>query len=79
MPDTEKHIAQIVAERIRQKIERNPFPIYGGKKMISVTVSVGVTGYHAGHTTADALMKKADEALYKAKKDGRNRVVADAA
>ena len=79
MPDTEKNIAQLVAERIRQKIERNPFAIYGGKKMISVTVSVGVTGYRSGHTTADSLMKKADEALYKAKKEGRNRVVADAA
>jgi two-component system, cell cycle response regulator len=79
MPDTEPHIAQIVAERIRMKVERQPFPIYGGKKAISVTVSIGVSGFRAGHTTADALLKRADEALYRAKKDGRNRVIADAA
>jgi two-component system, cell cycle response regulator len=61
------------------RVERQPFPIYSGKKAISVTVSVGVSGFRAGHTTADALLKRADEALYRAKKDGRNRVIADAA
>jgi two-component system, cell cycle response regulator len=79
MPETEPQVAQLVAERIRMRVERQPFPIYGGKKSISVTVSVGVSGYRAGHTTADALMKRADEALYRAKRDGRNRVIADAA
>ncbi len=79
MPETEPHVAQIVAERIRMRVERQPFPIYGGKKLISVTVSVGVSGFRSGHTTADALLKRADEALYRAKRDGRNRVIADAA
>jgi two-component system, cell cycle response regulator len=79
MPETEPQVAQLVAERIRMRVERQPFPIYGGKKSISVTVSVGVSGYRSGHTTADALMKRADEALYRAKRDGRNRVIADAA
>ncbi|MGL4634492.1 MAG: PleD family two-component system response regulator [Beijerinckiaceae bacterium] len=79
LPETETHIAALVADRIRTKVENKPFPIYGGKKYISVTVSIGVSGYKSGHTTADALMKRADEALYKAKKEGRNRVVAAAA
>jgi two-component system, cell cycle response regulator len=79
LPETEPHIARIVAERIRVKIERQPFPIYGGKKYINITASVGVAGYQTGSTTADALMKKADEALYKAKREGRNRVMDAAA
>jgi two-component system, cell cycle response regulator len=79
MPETEPHIAQLVAERIRVKIERNPFPIYGGKKAITITSSIGVTGYREGPITAESLIKRADEALYRAKKEGRNRVVADAA
>jgi two-component system, cell cycle response regulator len=79
MPETEPAVAQRVAERIRQKVERNPFPIFKGKKAISVTVSIGVAGHVSGHTTADSLMKKADEALYRAKKEGRNRVIANAA
>jgi two-component system, cell cycle response regulator len=79
MPETEPHIAQLVAERIRFKIERNPFPIYGGKKAITVTASIGVTGCKEGPTTSEGLIKRADEALYRAKKEGRNRVVSDAA
>ncbi|MCA3585646.1 MAG: PleD family two-component system response regulator [Methylocystis sp.] len=79
LPDTEQHVAQIIAERIRQKVERQPFPIHGGKRSIPVTVSIGVAGARAGRTTSDALLKRADEALYRAKRDGRNKVVADAA
>jgi two-component system, cell cycle response regulator len=79
MPETEPHIAQLVAERIRIKIERTPFPIYGGKKAITITSSIGVTGYRDGPITAESLIKRADEALYRAKKEGRNRVIADAA
>jgi len=79
MPETEPQVAQLVAERIRQKVERVPFPIYGGKKSLAITVSVGVAGFRAGQTTADAILKRADEALYRAKREGRNRVVAAAA
>jgi two-component system cell cycle response regulator len=79
MPDTEPEVAHLVAERIRQRIEKTPFPVYGGKRGISVTVSIGVSAHRAGHTTADALLKRADEALYRAKREGRNRVVAAAA
>jgi two-component system, cell cycle response regulator len=79
MPETEPHVAAMVAERIRTKIEKQPFAIYGGKKYISVTVSIGVSGYMMGHTTAEAMLKRADEALYCAKRDGRNRVIQAAA
>jgi two-component system, cell cycle response regulator len=79
MPETERPIAATVAERIRRAVELKPFTISGGKQLISVTVSIGVTGFMNGHTTADAMLKRADEALYRAKRDGRNRVISDAA
>ena len=79
MPDTEPHVAELVAERIRQRVERVPFPINGGRKSIGVTVSVGVAGCRGGPTTAESMLKRADEALYRAKREGRNRVIAAAA
>jgi two-component system, cell cycle response regulator len=79
LPDTEPDIAGKVAERIRGKIEKKPFPINQGRRVIDVTASIGVAGFLYGHTTADAMMKRADEALYKAKRDGRNRVIQAAA
>jgi two-component system, cell cycle response regulator len=79
MPDTMPEIAFKVAERIRQKVEKQPFKINAGKRYLNVTVSIGVTGFTHGHTTGDAIMKRADEALYRAKREGRNRVVQTAA
>jgi two-component system cell cycle response regulator len=79
MPETEPRIAAIVAERIRGKVEKQPFSINGGKRYLNVTVSVGVAGFVHGHTTADAMLKRADDALYRAKRDGRNRVIEAAA
>ncbi len=79
LPETEPGIAGKVAERIRQRIERQPFPINGGIRVINITVSIGVAGFSFGHTTADAMLKRADDALYRAKREGRNRVVAAAA
>jgi two-component system, cell cycle response regulator len=79
LPDTDPQIAAKVAERIRAKIEKQPFAINGGKRFINVTASIGVSGFAFGHTTADAMLKRADEALYRAKREGRNRVIAAAA
>jgi two-component system cell cycle response regulator len=79
MPETEPASAFRVAERIRQSVEMTPFQIGNGQPPIRVTTSVGMAGFEHGHTTVDALLKRADEALYRAKKDGRNRIVAAAA
>ncbi len=79
MPDTEAHIAEKVAERIRAEIEKTPFAISRGGVAIPVTVSAGVSSLNRGVDTVAALMKRADVALYEAKKGGRNRVVAKAA
>ncbi|MGL4243282.1 MAG: PleD family two-component system response regulator [Beijerinckiaceae bacterium] len=79
LPETDPEIAAKVAERIRNKVEKHPFGIEGGKRVLNVTVSIGVAGFTHGHTTADAMMKRADDALYRAKREGRNRVIAAAA
>jgi two-component system, cell cycle response regulator len=44
-----------------------------------VTISIGIAALRAKDDSAAALLKRADEALYRAKRDGRNRVVPDAA
>jgi two-component system cell cycle response regulator len=79
MPDTDTALAVLVGERLRQKIAAEPFAIGDGGKTLEVTVSVGVCSLISTSDTAQALMERADAALYRAKRDGRNRVVAAAA
>lgn len=79
MPDTDAGVASIVAERIRSRVAGEPFAIHKGARAIDVTVSIGMAQRQAGDAEAGALIKRADQALYRAKRDGRNRVVLDAA
>ncbi|MDO8533682.1 MAG: diguanylate cyclase, partial [Xanthobacteraceae bacterium] len=79
MPDTDLGIATLVAERIRRRIAGEPFPIERGARAIEVTISIGIATRVGSDDDAAQMLKRADEALYRAKRDGRNRVVADAA
>jgi two-component system cell cycle response regulator len=79
MPDTDIGVATMVAERIRRRVAGDMFPIHNGEKQIEVTISIGIAARSAPEDTAAMILKRADEALYRAKRDGRNRVVADAA
>jgi two-component system, cell cycle response regulator len=79
VPDSSLADARMVAERIRERIGAKPFQIDRGRRTVTVTVSIGVAARHAGDLTAAGLMKRADLALYRAKEDGRDRVVAAAA
>ncbi len=79
MPDTDPQVAALVAERVRASIESAPFVIGAGKAATGVTVSVGVSSVRGSGDSVEALMKRADLALYEAKRAGRNRVVAKAA
>lgn len=74
MPDTEGFSASAAGERIRAGIEKAAFPIHKGQKSIPLTVSIGVATAGEGFDNADRLFKMADEALYEAKKSGRNQV-----
>ncbi|TNC08221.1 PleD family two-component system response regulator [Methylobacterium terricola] len=79
VPDTGLDAARQVAERIRERIEAAAFQVQRGTCAIDVTVSIGVAIRQAGDGDPSLLLKRADLALYQAKQDGRNRVVAAAA
>lgn len=78
MPDTNIELAQIVAERIRSEVSAHPVIAANGAHQVPITVSMGVSCIEDGDDTAK-LLKRADVALYNAKRNGRNRVVAEAA
>jgi two-component system, cell cycle response regulator len=79
MPETDLHIAGMVAERLRRSIAGKLFAIDKGTKQIDVTISVGIATLEAKGEAVSDVLKRADQALYRAKHDGRNRVVAAAA
>ncbi|MBL8531140.1 MAG: PleD family two-component system response regulator [Hyphomonadaceae bacterium] len=74
MPRTTGDIACLAAERLRRSICAAPFHAPGLPAPLDVTVSIGVACASADDT-AETLMKRADEALYEAKRAGRNRVM----
>jgi two-component system cell cycle response regulator len=79
MPETDIAVAAMVAERLRRRIAAEPFAIQGGARSIPVTISIGIAALRGKDDTAATVLKRADQALYRAKRDGRNRVVPDAA
>jgi len=81
MPDTDVKFASVVAERLRLEVAGQEIVVNGGRDTISVTVSIGIASTEEGarDDSAQRLIKRADEALYKAKNSGRNRVIHAAA
>jgi two-component system cell cycle response regulator len=78
MPDIDYRQAQSVAERVRTAVAERGFEA-SGIRMLSVTCSVGVALNEHELDTPEMILKRADVALYRAKREGRNRVVFDAA
>jgi diguanylate cyclase (GGDEF)-like protein len=72
LPDTPARGAFEVAERIRNAVETTPFP--SGTETVHCSVSIGAASYPQDGRTLDALLGRADRALYQAKEAGRNRV-----
>jgi two-component system cell cycle response regulator len=64
---------------MRRRIASEPFMVEQGKRSIEVTISIGISALSDPSDTAATILKRADQALYRAKRDGRNRVVPDAA
>ena len=60
-----------MAEKLRMEVERFTEPYEGNE--IKITISLGVAQYRPGENE-DSLLRRADQALYKAKRNGRNRV-----
>ena len=75
MPETNLATGVMVAERIRAAIAEAPITVEGHGD-VAVTASVGVAMARSGETPA-ALLERADQALYRAKQNGRDRVEAD--
>jgi diguanylate cyclase (GGDEF)-like protein/PAS domain S-box-containing protein len=75
LPETALDNALILAERLRDRISASAVPL-DGERSAYVTISVGVAAYPESGDSVDALIQAADLALYRAKKKGRDCVVA---
>ncbi|WP_137391382.1 PleD family two-component system response regulator [Rhodoligotrophos defluvii] len=79
LPDTPEAVARNIAERLRRSIGQTPFFIGEGRIPVAITVSIGVAGLNTPEDTPELLLKRADQALYEAKRSGRDRVMCSAA
>lgn len=76
LPETTQADAKVVAERIRHDIAHCDFPsLITGQAPLKCTISIGVAGFPLNSDDKEQLIQKADIALYKAKRSGRNKVV----
>jgi two-component system, NtrC family, C4-dicarboxylate transport sensor histidine kinase DctB len=73
LPDTATSEALLVAERLREAIERLQVPF--GELALRATVSIGLSEFVAAEDSLEKAFARADTALYEAKRSGRNRVV----
>ena len=76
LPETPAAEAALVAERIRASAEEDRFTPEGESVPLNITVSIGYAWFPESAGTPDALIEAADQALYRSKESGRNRVTA---
>ncbi len=76
LPETGLDEAVEIAERLREAIAVADVPLDGDGVSLHFTVSIGVTALTQGASNIDALMNRADKAMYKAKESGRDKVCA---
>lgn len=78
LPGADIAVAEKVGERIRKAIAAKPFMLGPGSHL-TVTASLGVSSLTSAQESVEDLLKRADRALYRAKREGRNRVIPAAA
>ncbi|WP_191833171.1 GGDEF domain-containing protein [Pseudomonas fluorescens] len=71
IPQTAMPIGYQLAESLRAAIEACPFHFKGER--VTITLSIGISAFRSGERS-EVVLKRADEALYRAKHQGRNRV-----
>ena len=76
MPETTRELAILVGEKLRRAVADHPFPLQQSQPGGSLTVSVGIATFPDDADGSRELVDAADHALYRAKQEGRNRVVA---
>ena len=76
LPETTPEQALEIAERIRRALSERRFEVETSSEPIRATVSIGVAGFPADGSSANELIHQADLAVYRAKLQGRNRVLA---
>ena len=76
LPYTSLKLAMVTAERLRQTIATHSFLFTDAKGPRSITASMGVASYPSHGASVEELIRKADEALYDAKRKGKNCVCA---
>lgn len=74
LPETDLEGATVAANRVREAIRSTPITPPNGPTLPPLTASLGVAEYIAGQTLEE-LICRADKALYRAKRDGRDRVI----
>jgi two-component system cell cycle response regulator len=77
LPDISVEMAYFIGERLRRSIADEPFSVNVEGGAVKVTTSVGGAIISAGENEMEGALKRADDALYKAKELGRNTVVFD--
>ena len=73
LTQTNKDHGFIIAERIRQKIEKYCFPKFSPEEQLKITVSIGLATFPEDAQTKESLIAYADKAMYSAKFSGKNR------
>lgn len=71
LPETDLRKATVVAKRLCVAVAESPFELNG--KQISLTISAGVSSIRADDADISLVLKRADQALYEAKQQGRNQ------
>ncbi|MDD2758825.1 MAG: diguanylate cyclase [Methylomonas sp.] len=74
LPETNLMGARVIAENVRQAVYEQAIPHCGSKVADRVSLSLGVATYTGQYLQGSELLKAADEALYRAKENGRNRM-----
>lgn len=73
-PENDKQSAYVLAERIRMDVEKFCRPEVNKDVPVPVTISIGIASLPDDTSDAEGLIQKADEALYQAKREGKNKV-----